>query len=71
MSLPVPGPDRILVRFIFGLLSALLAFLDLYLAAFIGQQLTARLRNQPTIHTHRPGDYPGTLSDRSRLYQEY
>ena len=31
----------VLMLIIFGLLSALLAFLDLYLAAYIGQQLTA------------------------------
>src|SRR5579884_4555624 len=38
---------------IFGLLSALFAFLDLYLAAYIGQQLTARLRNQLFDHLQR------------------
>ena len=38
---------------IFGILSALLAFLDLYLAAYIGQQLTARLRNQLFDHLQR------------------
>lgn len=37
----------------FGVLSAFLAFLDLYLAAFIAQQLTARLRNQLFEHLQR------------------
>src|SRR5438094_5515511 len=36
----------VLMLIIFGLLSALLAFVDLYLAAYIGQRLTAKLRNQ-------------------------
>src|SRR5205814_9864578 len=35
----------VLMLVTFGLLSALLAFLDLFLAAYIGQQVTARLRN--------------------------
>ncbi len=43
----------VLVLVIFGLLSALLAFLDLYLAAYIGQQRTARLRNQLFDHLQR------------------
>jgi ATP-binding cassette subfamily B protein len=43
----------ILLLVIFGLLSALLAFVDLYLAASIGQQLTARLRNQLFDHLQR------------------
>ena len=38
---------------IFGLLSALLAFVDLYLAVYIGQLLTARLRNQLFEHLQR------------------
>lgn len=38
---------------VFGTLSALLAYLDLYLAAFIGQNLTARLRNQLFDHLQR------------------
>ncbi len=38
---------------LFGLLSALLAFTVLYLAANIGQQLTARLRNQLFDHLQR------------------
>src|SRR2546423_1078753 len=43
----------VLILVIFGLLSALLAFIDLYLAAYIGQQLTARLRNQLFDHLQR------------------
>src|SRR3989449_1748133 len=43
----------VLMLIIFGLLSALFAFLDLYLAAHIGQQLTARLRNQLFDHLQR------------------
>src|SRR6266699_3351324 len=43
----------ILLLIIFGLLSALLAFVDLYLAAYIGQVLTARLRNQMFDHLQR------------------
>ena len=43
----------ILMLVIFGLLSALLAFVDLYMAAYIGQQLTARLRNQLFDHLQR------------------
>src|SRR2546421_10286971 len=43
----------ILMLITFGLLSALLAFVDLYLAAYIGQQLTARLRNQLFDHLQR------------------
>src|SRR5437588_4310429 len=43
----------ILMLLIFGLLSALLAFVDLYMAAYIGQQLTARLRNQLFDHLQR------------------
>src|SRR2546422_2724269 len=35
-----------LMLIIFGLLSAFLGFVDLYLAVYIGQLLTARLRNQ-------------------------
>jgi ABC-type multidrug transport system fused ATPase/permease subunit len=43
----------VLMLVIFGLLSALLAFADLYLAVYIGQQLTARLRNQLFDHLQR------------------
>ncbi len=43
----------IVLLVIFGLLSALLAFVDLYLAAYIGQLLTARLRNQLFDHLQR------------------
>ena len=43
----------ILMLIVFGTLSALLAYLDLYLAAFIGQNLTARLRNQLFEHLQR------------------
>src|SRR5690349_6875593 len=43
----------VLMLITFGLLSAALAFLDLYLAAYIGQQLTARLRNQLFDHLQR------------------
>jgi ATP-binding cassette, subfamily B, bacterial len=43
----------LLLLVIFGLLSALFAFLALYLAAHIGQQLTARLRNRLFDHLQR------------------
>ncbi len=43
----------LLLLVLFGLLSALLAFVDLYLAAYIGQLLTARLRNQLFDHLQR------------------
>src|SRR5713101_8864926 len=43
----------LLILIIFGLLSALLAFADLYLAAYIGQLLTARLRNWLFDHLQR------------------
>ena len=43
----------LLLLIIFGLLSALLVFVDLYLAAYIGQVLTARLRNQLFEHLQR------------------
>lgn len=43
----------VLMLVIFGLLSALLAFLVLYIAAHIGQQLTARLRNKLFDHLQR------------------
>src|SRR5713226_3534615 len=43
----------LLILIIFGLLSALLAFADLYLAAYIGQLLTARLRNRLFDHLQR------------------
>ncbi|MDQ2903985.1 MAG: ABC transporter transmembrane domain-containing protein [Chloroflexota bacterium] len=43
----------VLILIVFGLLSAFLAFLDLYLAAYIAQNLTARLRNQLFEHLQR------------------
>ncbi|TMD57451.1 MAG: ABC transporter ATP-binding protein, partial [Chloroflexi bacterium] len=43
----------ILVLIIFGTLSAFLAYLDLYIAAYIAQNLTARLRNQLFEHLQR------------------
>src|SRR6266446_7654651 len=43
----------LLILIIFGLLSALLAFADLYLAAYIGQLLTVRLRNCLFDHLQR------------------
>ncbi|MGH2494340.1 MAG: ABC transporter transmembrane domain-containing protein [Ktedonobacteraceae bacterium] len=43
----------ILVLILFGTLSALLAYLDLYIAAHIAQNLTARLRNQLFEHLQR------------------
>ncbi len=43
----------VLVLIVFGTFAALLAYLDLYLAAFIGQNLTARLRNQLFEHLQR------------------
>ncbi len=43
----------VLVLIVFGTLAALLAYLDLYLAAYIGQNLTARLRNQLFEHLQR------------------
>ncbi len=43
----------VLMLIIFGLLSAGLAYLDLFLAAFIAQNLTARLRNQLFDHLQR------------------
>ncbi len=43
----------VLMLIIFGLLSAALAYLDLYLAAYIAQNLTARLRNQLFDHLQR------------------
>ncbi|GAC1616330.1 MAG: hypothetical protein NVS4B7_08810 [Ktedonobacteraceae bacterium] len=43
----------VLMLIIFGVLSAFLAYLDLYLAAFIAQNLTARLRNQLFDHLQR------------------
>src|SRR6266702_167872 len=39
--------------FVFGLISAGLAYLDLYIAAYIAQNLTARLRNQLFEHLQR------------------
>src|SRR2546421_146786 len=43
----------VLMLIVFGFLSALLAFLDLYIAAYIAQNLTARLRNQLFEHLQR------------------
>src|SRR5215472_9355885 len=43
----------VLMLLIFGLLSALLSFADLYLAVYIGQVLTVRLRNQLFDHLQR------------------
>jgi ABC-type multidrug transport system fused ATPase/permease subunit len=43
----------LLILLLFGLLSALLAFADLYLAVYVGQQLTARLRNRLFDHLQR------------------
>ncbi len=43
----------ILILILFGSLSALLAYLDLYIAANIAQNLTARLRNQLFEHLQR------------------
>jgi len=43
----------VLMLLIFGTLSAMLAYLDLYLAAFIAQNLTARLRIQLFEHLQR------------------
>jgi ATP-binding cassette subfamily B protein len=43
----------VLMLIIFGGLSALLAYIDLFLAAYIAQNLTARLRNQLFDHLQR------------------
>lgn len=43
----------VLVLIIFGTLSAMLAYIDLYLAAYIAQNLTARLRTQLFDHLQR------------------
>src|SRR5207244_4662830 len=43
----------VLMLIVFGTLSALLAYLDLFLAAYIAQNLTARLRNQLFEHLQR------------------
>jgi ATP-binding cassette subfamily B protein len=46
---------------VFGSLAAILGYLDLYIAAFIGQNLTARLRNQLFDHLQRLSlDWHGT-----------
>ena len=42
-----------LMIIVFGSLAALLGFLDLYLGAYIAQNLTARLRNQLFEHLQR------------------
>src|SRR5579863_2500161 len=43
----------ILLLIVFGILSAFLAYLDLYIASFIAQNLTARLRNKLFDHLQR------------------
>src|SRR5437763_952446 len=43
----------ILLLIVFGSLSAFLAYLDLYIAAYIAQNLTSRLRNQLFEHLQR------------------
>lgn len=43
----------ILMLIVFGTLSAILAYIDLYLAAYIAQNLTARLRTQLFDHLQR------------------
>jgi len=43
----------VLLLIVFGTVSALLAYLDLFLAAYIAQNLTARLRNQLFEHLQR------------------
>src|SRR3984893_17526412 len=43
----------VLLLILFGSLSAMLAYLDLYIAAHIAQNLTARLRNQLFEHLQR------------------
>src|SRR5229473_7838816 len=51
-----------LMIIVFGTLAALLGFLDLYLATFIAQNLTARLRNQLFEHLQRLSlDWHGKL----------
>jgi ABC-type multidrug transport system fused ATPase/permease subunit len=43
----------VLMLIVFGLISALLAYVDLFLAAYIAQNLTAKLRNQLFDHLQR------------------
>ena len=43
----------VLMLVVFGTLSAILAYIDLYLASYIAQNLTARLRNQLFDHLQR------------------
>ncbi|HWZ18913.1 MAG TPA: ABC transporter ATP-binding protein, partial [Ktedonobacteraceae bacterium] len=51
----------VLVLVIFGSLAAILGYLDLYIAAIIGQNFTARLRNQLFDHLQRLSlDWHGT-----------
>jgi ATP-binding cassette, subfamily B, bacterial len=51
----------VIMLVVFGTLAAILAYFDLYLAAFIGQNLTARLRNQLFDHLQRLSlDWHGT-----------
>jgi ATP-binding cassette subfamily B protein len=51
----------VLVLVMFGTLAAILAYLDLYIAAIIGQNFTARLRNQLFDHLQRLSlDWHGT-----------
>jgi ATP-binding cassette subfamily B protein len=51
----------VLILVIFGSLAAILGYLDLYIAAIIGQNFTARLRNQLFDHLQRLSlDWHGT-----------
>ena len=51
----------LIILVIFGTLAAILGYFDLYLAAYIGQNLTARLRNQLFDHLQRLSlDWHGT-----------
>src|SRR5690242_19941883 len=43
----------VLMLIVFGMLSAILAYIDLYLAVYIAQNLTERLRNQLFEHLQR------------------
>ncbi len=43
----------VLMLIVFGTIAAVLSYLDLYLAAYIAQNLTARLRNQLFEHLQR------------------
>ena len=51
----------LIILVLFGTLAAILGYFDLYLAAYIGQNLTARLRNQLFDHLQRLSlDWHGT-----------